>query len=99
MSLASELDGAGALAEEMRGARVLIIAGVEADECAVAGLELETFGTGQRDDVERLMVGVLIAKFDDALLVLGREEREFGTRFAGFDGFHCFVPFFSETTN
>ena len=51
--------------------------------------------------ISRAVVGVLIAKFDDALLVLGREEREFGTRFPGFDGvrwgvdggFHGFVPF------
>ena len=102
MSLAGKLNGAGALAEEMGRAGVLIIAGVEADECAVTGLQLQTFGTRQRDDIERLVVGMLIAKFDDALLVLGREEREFGTRFAGFDGnrgvvdgsFHGCVPFF-----
>ena len=52
MSLAGELDGAGALAEEMRGAGVLIIAGVEADEGTVTGLELQTFGPGLGDDFE-----------------------------------------------
>jgi hypothetical protein len=99
MSLAGELDGAGALAEEMGGAGVLVVAGVEPDEGAVAGLELETFGSGFGKDFESLVVSVLIAEFDHALLVLGREVSEFGTRFAEFcrsvQNVHGDVPFLS----
>lgn len=84
MSLAGELDGASGLAQEVGSAGVLVVAGVEPDEGTVAGLELETFRSRFGDDFESLVVGVLVAKFDHSLLVLGREVGEFGTRFPEF---------------
>ena len=104
MSLASDLDGTSALAEEMGFAGLLVVASVEANQGAMARLKLETFGARFGDDFEGLVVGMLVAKVDDSLLVLGREECEFGARFAGCGcGVHGVVSFlvfsFRETTN
>ena len=82
--LTGELDGAGALGKELGGAGLLVLAGAKSDEGTVAGFELQTFGTRSGDVFESLVVGVLLAKLEDSLLVLRRKVGEFGTRFSGF---------------
>lgn len=96
--LTGELDGAGALGKELGGAGLLVLAGAKSDEGTVAGFELQTFGTRFGDDLESLVVGVLLAEFENPLLVLRREVGEFRTRFSeilvGVEGnIHGYFPF------
>ena len=75
------VEGLGKLGIDTDGVGPRMVADVEAAEGGFAAVEVQAaFGSGFGNDGEDLFVGVLLAEFDDALVVFGREGVKDGFR-------------------